>query len=42
MVFSALSVFLMVADTRFRITQPLRAVLATVLYPVQWVAMQPV
>ena len=42
MFFSALSLFLMVADTRFQITQPLRAVLATALYPVQWVASQPV
>jgi len=40
--FSALALFLMVADTRLRITQPLRAVLATVLYPVQWVALRPV
>jgi rod shape-determining protein MreC len=40
--FSALSLFLMVADVRFRITQPVRAVLATVLYPVQWLALQPV
>ena len=40
--FSALALFLMVADTRFRITQPLRAALATALYPVQWLAMQPV
>ena len=42
MFFSALSLFLMVADTRFRITQPVRAALATVLYPVQWLALQPV
>src|SRR6476661_4747288 len=42
MVFSALALFLMVADTRFRITQPLRAAVATVLYPVQWVALRPV
>lgn len=42
MVFSALAVFLMVADTRFRIGQPVRAVVATVLYPVQWLAMRPV
>jgi rod shape-determining protein MreC len=42
MFFSALSLFLMVADLRFQITQPLRAVLATALYPVQWVALQPV
>ena len=38
MVFSALALFLMVADTRFQIAQPLRAAVATVLYPVQWVA----
>ena len=42
MVFSALSLFLMVADVRFRITQPVRSVLATALYPVQWLALQPV
>ena len=42
MFFSALALFLMVADTRFRITQPVRAVLATALYPVQWLALQPV
>jgi len=41
-VFSALSLFLMMADTRFDITNPLRAVLATALYPVQWLAFQPV
>ena len=42
MVCSALAIFLMVADNRFRIAQPIRTVLATVLYPVQWLAMQPV
>jgi rod shape-determining protein MreC len=42
MFFSALSLFLMVADARFGITQPLRATLATALYPVQWAALQPV
>ena len=42
MFFSALSLFLMVADVRFRITQPIRAALATAMYPVQWLAMQPV
>jgi rod shape-determining protein MreC len=42
MVFSAVALFLMVADTRFRIAQPLRAVVATALYPLQWVAMRPV
>ena len=42
LLFSALSLFLMVADTRFRIIQPLRSALATALYPVEWLAMQPV
>ena len=42
MVFSALALFLMVADTRFKLSQPLRAGVATVLYPVQWVALRPV
>lgn len=42
MFFSALSLFLMVADTRFSITQPVRAALATALYPIQWLALQPV
>ncbi|MBA3773094.1 MAG: rod shape-determining protein MreC [Ramlibacter sp.] len=42
MVFSAVALFLMVADTRFHIARPLRAVVATVLYPIQWVAMRPV
>lgn len=42
MVFSAIALFLMVADTRFAITKPLRAALATALYPVQWLVMQPV
>jgi rod shape-determining protein MreC len=40
--FGALSVFLMVADVRFHLTQPIRAALATALYPVQWLAQQPV
>ena len=42
MVCSALALFLMVADARFRITQPLRAAIAAVLYPAQWLAMRPV
>lgn len=42
MFFSALAVFLMVADTRFKITQPLRASVATALFPLQWLAMRPV
>lgn len=33
--FSALALFLMVADTRFQVTQPLRAVVATVLHPIE-------
>lgn len=40
--FSALSLFLMVADTRFKLTQPLRAAVAVVLQPLQWVALQPI
>jgi rod shape-determining protein MreC len=42
MVCSALALFLMVADARFRITQPLRAAVAGVLYPIQWLALRPV
>jgi rod shape-determining protein MreC len=40
--FSILAVFLMVADVRFSVTQPLRVAVATVLYPVQWLVMRPV
>ena len=39
---SVLALFLMVADARFSLVQPLRVVLATVLYPVQWLALRPV
>ena len=39
--FSAVSVLLMVADVRFQVTQPIRAAVAVVLYPVQWLAMRP-
>jgi rod shape-determining protein MreC len=39
---SALALFLMVADARFKMMQPLRVALATALYPVQWLAMRPV
>ncbi len=39
---SALALFLMVADSRFKVMQPLRVVLATVLYPAQWLALRPV
>ncbi len=41
-VFSAVALFLMVADLRFRLTEPLRAAVATALYPVQWLVLQPV
>ncbi|MRD49071.1 rod shape-determining protein MreC [Caenimonas koreensis DSM 17982] len=41
MVFSAFALFLMVADSRFKIAQPLRAGIAVALYPVQWVALRP-
>ncbi|MBT9507968.1 rod shape-determining protein MreC [Rhodoferax sp.] len=40
--FSVLALFLMVADARFHVAQPLRVGLAAVLYPVQWLAMRPV
>lgn len=39
---SALAIFLMVADTRFKVMQPARIAVATALYPVQWLALQPV
>ncbi|WPB56810.1 rod shape-determining protein MreC [Xylophilus sp. GOD-11R] len=41
-VLTALSLFLMVADTRLGITPPVRSALSTILYPVQWLALQPV
>jgi rod shape-determining protein MreC len=41
MFFSALALFLMVADARFKITQPVRATVATIIYPLQWLAMRP-
>ena len=40
-VFSALALFLMVADTRLKVGAPLRMAMAAVLYPVQWLVMQP-
>ena len=39
---SALAVFLMVADGRFSITQPIRATVATMLYPLQRALLMPV
>jgi rod shape-determining protein MreC len=41
MFFSALAVFLMVADHRWRVTQPARAIMATVLHPMQEALMAP-
>lgn len=40
--FAALAIFLMVADTRFKLTEPLRAVLATALHPAQRALLVPV
>jgi rod shape-determining protein MreC len=40
--FSALALFLMVADTRLNVTQPVRAVVATVLHPIERVLLVPV
>ena len=39
---SALAIFLMAADARFKLMQPLRVALAAVIYPLQWLAMRPV
>jgi rod shape-determining protein MreC len=41
-VFSALALFLMVADVRFSVTQPVRALIANALYPAQWIVMEPI
>ncbi len=41
-VFSALALFLMVADLRFKLTDPIRSAVSVVLYPVQWTVLQPV
>ncbi|WP_066269291.1 rod shape-determining protein MreC [Hydrogenophaga palleronii] len=41
-VFSAVALFLMVADLRFRVAAPLRTAMAAVLYPAQWAVLQPV
>lgn len=40
--FSSLAVFLMVADARFKLTQPLRVALATALHPMQQALLAPV
>lgn len=41
LVLSALAVLLMVVDARRQWAQPVRATLSTVIYPLQWVALQP-
>ena len=41
-VYGALALFLMVADARFQLSGPIRQVVATVLYPVQWLMLKPV
>ena len=38
---SALAVFLMVADARLGLSGPVRSALAGVLYPLQWLGLQP-
>lgn len=42
LLYLALALFLMVADTRLGLTGPLRSVVASLLYPLQWLAAQPV
>jgi rod shape-determining protein MreC len=42
MVFSAVALFLMVADVRFKLTGPIRVAVAAALYPVQWLVMRPI
>jgi rod shape-determining protein MreC len=42
MLFSAMALFLMVADTRFQLTGPIRVGIATGVYPLQWTLLQPV
>lgn len=42
LVLSALAVVLMVADARLKLTEPLRQAVSAVLYPLQWMVMQPV
>lgn len=41
LVLSALAVFLMVLDTRLKMSQPIRQVMASALYPLQWVVHLP-
>jgi rod shape-determining protein MreC len=41
-VFSALALFLMVADMRFGVANPLRTVVSALIAPARWLALQPV
>jgi rod shape-determining protein MreC len=40
-VFGLLAILLMVSDERFKITNPLRSTLATIMSPLQWLILQP-
>jgi rod shape-determining protein MreC len=40
-IFSFLSMALMLADQRYNLVQPARWVLSIIIYPVQWVALRP-
>lgn len=39
--YGAISLFLMIGDARFNLSQPLRTALSYVIYPVQWLALRP-
>lgn len=41
-VLSAVAIALMVVDARFKLAEPVRSGVATVIYPLQWLVMQPV
>lgn len=41
-IYSAMALFFMVADARFHVTEPVRQVVATALYPLQWLMLKPV
>jgi rod shape-determining protein MreC len=41
LLFGSLSIFLMVLDTRFKVTQPLRSVLSAAMFPLQQAIVQP-
>ena len=40
--YGLIALVLMVADARFKVAEPLRQAISTVLYPVQWAVLQPV